>query len=377
VRYRPSDQEVIATHRVFGRAFFGGAVFMVMSMAFPGQARPDGDLLIGFLGLGSFALAWFESRAKPTWLRRSESMMATITPWMVALTIYASTIDAAAVWSLPILLLPSVVSAGYFQARRIIWMSMNATGAGAVLLLLSNTPEIRASQDDIEAMITFVFSVMVASMGAWRIAEGRRKLAFDLEQLASTDSLTGILNRRAFLTAATDLLETSQTPLVVMLADVDHFKRVNDRFGHDVGDDVLRQVAVSMSKLFGDDQGICGLVGRMGGEEFAMVARAPLEVAIAGARLLGTELGQARPTAMSISIGVAVSTPECTIADLLRGADVRLYAAKEHGRSRLVFGDELSQHVVLGNGSTTTDSSVRDGQAPNQSSPFALESLLR
>jgi len=163
-----------------------------------------------------------------------------------------------------------------------------------------------------------------------------------LEHQARTDALTGIANRRAFLDAAHQELSRvnrSESPLTVLMLDIDHFKKVNDRFGHDVGDDLLAEFARRIEKgLRGYDQ-----FARLGGEEFAvMLPGCNLEQAVATAERLRHAIS-AEPFAvrgnivpMTVSIGVGIVREfEMTIDGVLTRADTALYAAKDNGRDRV------------------------------------------
>jgi diguanylate cyclase (GGDEF)-like protein len=164
---------------------------------------------------------------------------------------------------------------------------------------------------------------------------------------ASTDHLTGLLNRRAFLEGA-HLLCTRQAergqPVTMMVLDLDHFKSINDRFGHAVGDEVLRTFAqVARSNMRGSD-----LVGRLGGEEFAVVVAEPVEFADRIAERLRASFEMAGITVAehtigaTVSIGVASSRePVTNIATLIERADAALYRAKRDGRNGVhIAGDE-------------------------------------
>jgi diguanylate cyclase (GGDEF)-like protein len=164
-----------------------------------------------------------------------------------------------------------------------------------------------------------------------------------LEQLSSTDPLTGLRNRR-YLTEvlSVEFLRAKRyhTPLSVVMADIDHFKAVNDRYGHATGDSVLEAVgAILKRRLRGSDHG-----GRYGGEEFLMVlANADADGACTFAERLrqeveSTELSSEHgaPIRVTLSLGVATLSPEQqTPGDLVSQADEALYRAKEAGRNRI------------------------------------------
>ena len=163
---------------------------------------------------------------------------------------------------------------------------------------------------------------------------------------ASTDFLTGLLNRRAFLENALNLCARQakrNEPLTMLLFDLDHFKSINDRFGHTVGDDVLKLFAqVASSNTRATD-----IVARLGGEEFAAILAAPADIAAmianrvrlafeaAGVTVGGHAIGA------TVSVGAATALPPVTDIDAqIARADVALYRAKREGRNRLCAAGE-------------------------------------
>lgn len=162
-----------------------------------------------------------------------------------------------------------------------------------------------------------------------------------LERLATTDHLTGLLNRRAFLDATEREIRRAHRygqPLALIMLDVDHFKRINDSHGHPAGDEVLRRIAATCRGMLRDGD----LMGRLGGEEFAItLVQPPLQVASAVAERLrkavselGIEFGGER-LAVTISLGIAEVGEGITSLDhLISRADACLYTAKREGRNR-------------------------------------------
>ncbi|HEY4775394.1 MAG TPA: PleD family two-component system response regulator [Xanthobacteraceae bacterium] len=163
-------------------------------------------------------------------------------------------------------------------------------------------------------------------------------------EMAVTDALTGLHNRRYMETHLATLVEQATTrakPLSILVLDIDYFKSVNDNFGHEAGDDVLREFSLRLKKSI---RGI-DLACRYGGEEFvvvmpdtdtavaAMVAER-LRRRIASEAFPITE-GQ-RAVEVTISIGLAALGPNDRAADMLRRADQALYRAKRDGRNRVV-----------------------------------------
>jgi diguanylate cyclase (GGDEF)-like protein len=156
-----------------------------------------------------------------------------------------------------------------------------------------------------------------------------------LETLVREDPLTGLANRRAILTLLSGMISGARRhgrPLSVAIVDLDHFKRVNDEFGHQAGDEVLlAAVAAMRRRLRQEDQ-----VGRMGGEEFLVLLP---DTGMAAARrvadALRRQVAQAHgPVPVTASLGLATWDGE-PAEELLRRADEALYAAKRSGRNRV------------------------------------------
>jgi diguanylate cyclase (GGDEF)-like protein len=163
-----------------------------------------------------------------------------------------------------------------------------------------------------------------------------------LLKLALTDELTGVHTRRHLLEAAPEIiarLRARGSRAAVMMFDLDHFKRVNDVHGHQVGDRVLRHAAAIMRKALRADS----LLARYGGEEFCAIVPAGDEVeALAAAERVRGALAS-RPIALNgvsialtVSIGVAVQRGDLRFDELLVLADDHVYAAKTQGRNRVV-----------------------------------------
>ena len=165
-----------------------------------------------------------------------------------------------------------------------------------------------------------------------------------LAAAARTDAKTGLLNAGAWQReAAVEITRAAaQTPLAVAIADIDHFKAVNDTHGHLAGDAVLAAVSAAMRDLLRD----CDLCGRFGGEEFALLlprttAAQALEITERirqGISQLAIPRDGTAAIRVTISIGVAVpSQARRTLDDLLAAADHALYQAKRSGRDRVVM----------------------------------------
>jgi two-component system, cell cycle response regulator len=162
--------------------------------------------------------------------------------------------------------------------------------------------------------------------------------------MALTDSLTGLYNRRYVMVHLERLLRQSQDskkPFALMLLDIDHFKRINDSYGHPAGDDVLREFAGRIGRSLRNFD----LAGRIGGEEFvAILPDTNLDVAVAVAERLRTQISGAPMTAKGVDVPIPVTTslgvtiasdPGESVDDLIGRADRALYAAKRNGRDRV------------------------------------------
>ena len=162
---------------------------------------------------------------------------------------------------------------------------------------------------------------------------------------AVTDPLTGLYNRRyleSHFERMSDRLKEEGKPISLLMLDIDHFKQVNDTFGHDAGDQVLQDIAKRIvSNLRGFDTAV-----RFGGEEFViLLPDSPLSAAVGSAERLCESMSSApvpvsgggEPISITASLGAATMLAgEDSLEDLLRRADGALYQAKESGRNRVI-----------------------------------------
>ncbi|MBG0823100.1 diguanylate cyclase [Planomonospora sp. ID91781] len=185
--------------------------------------------------------------------------------------------------------------------------------------------------------------VTAAIVGQGSAAYDSARLFTRVQQLATTDGLTGAYNRRHFATLAAPQVEIAKRncrPLAAMMVDIDHFKRINDTYGHATGDEVIRAVAQVLRGHLREPDVFC----RYGGEEFAAVLSEvhgdPLEI---GERLRAAVAGLGVPAdgdrvRFTVSIGISELKIDDTLDSLLDRADQALYQAKRSGRNRVQPG---------------------------------------
>ncbi|MDI1262126.1 MAG: diguanylate cyclase [bacterium] len=180
---------------------------------------------------------------------------------------------------------------------------------------------------------------------ALRESERRyRLLAERIEELSQVDELTGVLNRRYIMQALRDELarsERSGEPCAVAMIDLDFFKRINDRFGHPIGDEVLRSFAIAV----GANARSMDRLGRYGGEEFLLVlpciagAQATEAVDRLRAIIAGLDWSAiSDDLQVTVSAGVTQARPNEAVEDIVARADAALYRAKDAGRNCVMGG---------------------------------------
>ncbi|MDA0226321.1 MAG: GGDEF domain-containing protein [Proteobacteria bacterium] len=236
-------------------------------------------------------------------------------------------------------------------AARLLWLAVVALLAHGVMLLLwhSHHPDVGIKESAMEwlalAMILPWFAGMAAYVNALRarLSKSRRKLAKALdrmESIAIRDELTGLYNRRFLM----DLLEREAargqrtgSVFAVCLVDVDHFKSINDTYGHAAGDEVLRGVAATAEA----NKRAVDVVGRLGGEEFLVVLpETDLKGAMACAERIRHAIGECTFSVLpperrlTVTAGIALSVRNESPSALLARADRALYAGKAAGRNR-------------------------------------------
>jgi diguanylate cyclase (GGDEF)-like protein len=212
-----------------------------------------------------------------------------------------------------------------------------------VLSLVADSPQATASPQDFGRSIffqvmSFTLIILALLLGLLFLLAVTLDIFDDLRAERDRDSLTTLLNRRGFEEEARRRLDRSPPPLTsIVFADIDHFKSINDRYGHAAGDDVIRTIGQLIASHL--RQGDCA--ARIGGEEFVvLLEHATLSDAQRMAERLRQQIAGARiealgGTSIKASFGVAQAAPGERVEQVMNRADEMLYRAKRKGRNRV------------------------------------------
>jgi diguanylate cyclase (GGDEF)-like protein len=225
--------------------------------------------------------------------------------------------------------------------------------ARAVIVLFQQTPDANLFYPNLTHYIASAFlfvAIVILSFGFLLMCSDQ--FHSDLHHMATVDSLTGSLNRGAieiFLHKELRASKRTQMPMSLLLIDMDHFKQINDRYGHQVGDKVLQGFVQTASNHLRPQD----LLGRYGGEEFmvALPNTTPEEAEKIAERLRtqaeqSTLIQDKEPVHYTISIGLStVHADEANYETLLEWADTALYNAKKQGRNRIVVANPKEKLV--------------------------------
>jgi diguanylate cyclase (GGDEF)-like protein len=230
-----------------------------------------------------------------------------------------------------------LASSFFLMSGGLLWLGFTAWFEPELIMPISGSSETPGP-----ALLAF-YAVTIASSFAFLLMH-KERADRETYELATTDSLTGVYNRRTFKELAEPQLSRSRRanlPVSLLMLDLDHFKRVNDTYGHLAGDDVLKSFAVLVRNCLRKED----LLARYGGEEFVVLlpGAAPPAAAILAERI--REEVAARPfdanrhlVRVTVSIGVASEAGDTlpSLEAMLGRADEALYAAKNQGRNRIV-----------------------------------------
>jgi diguanylate cyclase (GGDEF)-like protein len=238
-----------------------------------------------------------------------------------------------------------------------------AVAVGLVLVFVTIGVALGVAQQD----LVFAASVLVATglmvvLSAGRVERLVRRSFVETQRLndiAERDGLSGLYNRRMFDTLTRRLWQQAQRDtesLQIILVDIDHFKRYNDLYGHQAGDDCIRQVAAVIARAAKRPLDFCA---RYGGEEFALVLYGPsgIDPMTVAEQIRRDVMVQALPHAdsdaasvITVSVGSAIAEPgsKRSLAGLIQTADEALYRAKQMGRNRVLHVDAGSSDTPTG-----------------------------
>jgi diguanylate cyclase (GGDEF)-like protein len=248
-----------------------------------------------------------------------------------------------------------ICSGGVVAYTPLLWLAIAFNllmlGPGIVLMLI-NQVNLPLNALFVMYSIYMAFMASRANNEYWTALENEDLLEEKtkyLERISQKDGLTGLYNRRYF-DAAFDLEwkrgRRSQTPIAMILCDIDEFKQVNDTFGHLAGDEYLKLIARILNQVFQRDT---DMVARFGGDEFvAILSEESLENAVTLAEKVREAVAgsilefESHTIRTTVSLGVAIMTPQLSRekAVLIASADTALYAAKEKGRNQVsIYGN--------------------------------------
>lgn len=245
-----------------------------------------------------------------------------------------------------LLILPMLYLAIGYPLKWVLICGITELSGYAGLLALGSGPEQYAGA--LLQLTCLSIGFLVALVGALtRDRKDRELLTLRqrLETLATTDALTGCLNQRAFSASLSQEVARAaryKHALALLVIDVDHFKHINDRHGHLMGDEVLHQVG----RILRQTARHADIVGRPGGDELALLApETECEAARTLAQRLKRELkSPAVPVEVTVSVGVCALVPDGEhAATIFRRADEALYAAKRRGRDQVASYDEAAE----------------------------------
>lgn len=219
---------------------------------------------------------------------------------------------------------------------------------GRIVLTALYPPTEVVHMDIIQSGFTYLNLILNAGAGFGLVWLAQAMYRRDLHRIAQTDSLTGLLNRRAFeqiLTREMHRSRDTEKPLAILLVDIDRFKDVNDTWGHQTGDEVIRRVALSLQNSLRPGDAL----SRFGGEEFVILLRdatAMQSEEVAG-RLRANVAGLADlpgSIRLTVSIGVAASQVQEAPEELMRRCDEAMYLSKKRGRNLVTVDRSVPSH---------------------------------
>ncbi|ACU75062.1 diguanylate cyclase [Catenulispora acidiphila DSM 44928] len=282
---------------------------------------------------GAVAAAWglvyilMPRPAPDAVLRATPAIAALLITFTLAFN-HSNAVDGMLLLSWPLLF------AAYLLPRRTAYWTLGIVAACLTVIFVAGTGPGRFA-----AWIETTTSMALTLVVILRVREQADRLKQALAEQASTDPLTGLSNRRAFdeaLEREAARQRRTRAPLSLLAVDVDHFKKINDTWGHAAGDDTLAALGDLLPRLVRADD----TVSRVGGEEFGvLLPDCPAPQARARADALRAEVwaasrGWSHPVTVSVGVATVPDSADA-LQDLVVAADMALYAAKESGRDRV------------------------------------------
>lgn len=324
--------------RMLGWIYLAGATLALLSMALP---QPAGQDLVGIYAMIATgyllaALILWRADAMPEWGMHAALAAGTV---IVTAGIYF-THQEQSVYAMFYIWI--ALEAFYFLDTRGAFIQLGVVAVSFGVLMAAQSPDGAAERWLITAGTVFVAGLFMAIL-----KRRNRRLVDQLTEVARTDALTSLLNRRGFHDVFELELERARrasAPMSLLICDLDHFKRVNDRFGHQVGDQALELLSAELLRT----KRRIDTAARVGGEEFALLLPQTDEH---GAYILAERMRTAiRDTfardglALTISFGIAAFPKHGEDQNALLGAaDQALYGAKELGRDRsVIYSPEIA-----------------------------------
>lgn len=315
----PAWQSLLITNLLL---FAGTSLMLAGSRRFFGYAMPQG-WLPALLALCSWPLLWLS-----WWSPNYNALLIFVTGLLGALV----TAHAWLVWRHD-----RRTYAGRFTLATLVTLALSVWVRLASALIEPAGNELLNPSPAQSAYIgIFSFGILLLTVGL--MLQASERLREELERMVTHDTLTGALSRRALFEQGVIEIARSRrsgVPLSILMLDLDHFKHVNDHYGHMIGDQVLQDFVQRIQGLLRRQD----MLGRFGGEEFVVLlseTRAG-QVANVAQRILGSETAAAGLPRCTVSIGAATLAQDETLEALINRADTALYRAKEGGRNRVEF----------------------------------------
>jgi diguanylate cyclase (GGDEF)-like protein len=334
----PRDTDIGVLRRVAVTMLLGGALVCASGLlVLPPEPASDAAhaAVAAALVVTGLAMALLRRRVKGACLLAAFWSIV----WLGLLVAFAEPLGSVAYFYL----WPVVLVAYYYSQR--------ATLLAFVLMLVSLGVGLAVTDSDVPRLDAFVGTAASVGLMAGLVSmttEHQARLQRELERVADTDGLTGLHNRRSFdrlLPTMVDEARRRRTTMAVVMFDLDHFKSLNDRHGHLVGDQALQDVAETLRSASREGD----VVARFGGEEFIVgLPGATPDSAARYATRVATALAGCGTSVVPVhvSAGIAVSTHEDPAEVLIRRADEALYAAKGAGRCRLATWTDAGPAVA-------------------------------